>query len=558
MPGKPAILKIDIVTDADDAAKGLDKTARSAASAKGEFDDLGQAIYNAMAHQGTQISSSAESMEKFGGAAGDASSGILAVGNALASAGIADFTKQLQVAGDVLDGVEGATRLYSVATRILGNWQKITAAATKVWAGTQWLLNAALNANPIGLIIIAIIALVAVIVILWNKSEAFRAIILAVWGAIKTAALSTWNVIKAAGEAFFAWIMTAVQAVGAFFTAIWHGIQAAVTAVLDFLSPYIRAVVLFWVIIFTIIFVFVRFMFTVWKTVAIAVFEAISAVVQWFYTSVILPVFNAIKAFILPIWQAISDAARAAFDFIAHLIAVWWAGVQIVWGKVKEVATAVWTAISDAARAAFDFIADLFLRWWGGVQIVWGKVKDVATAVWDAIKEAARVAFDWIKDKIDTVVKGIITVWETVTAPIVKVFDELKSKVDTAISGVLSVLEGPINTIKGWFDSIADAISSVIDWIGKIKIPDAVGKILDKVGIHSLPGGAAPAPQRFALPGLLAAGPSVAAATFTAVPVVSVSVNIGGEPLDARIDARITSANTALARRITNRAQVLR
>lgn len=54
---------------------------------------------------------------------------------------------------------------------------KVVAGATKVWTGVQWLLNAALTANPIGLVVVAIAALVAGIVIAYNRSETFRKIV---------------------------------------------------------------------------------------------------------------------------------------------------------------------------------------------------------------------------------------------------------------------------------------------------------------------------------------------------------------------------------------------
>jgi gas vesicle protein len=62
------------------------------------------------------------------------------------------------------------------------------AIATKVQAAGQWLLNAALSANPIGLVVVAIAGLVAAVVIAWKKSETFRKIVIAAWNAIKAAA----------------------------------------------------------------------------------------------------------------------------------------------------------------------------------------------------------------------------------------------------------------------------------------------------------------------------------------------------------------------------------
>lgn len=56
---------------------------------------------------------------------------------------------------------------------------------TSLWTGAQWLLNAAFIASPIGWIVLGIGALIAVIVIAWNKFAAFRAAILTVWDVVK-------------------------------------------------------------------------------------------------------------------------------------------------------------------------------------------------------------------------------------------------------------------------------------------------------------------------------------------------------------------------------------
>jgi len=69
----------------------------------------------------------------------------------------------------------------------------------------QWLWNAALSANPIGLVIIAIAALGAALVIAYKKSATFRAI---VQGALNG-------------------VLVAAHALGAGFTAAWHAAQAA-------------------------------------------------------------------------------------------------------------------------------------------------------------------------------------------------------------------------------------------------------------------------------------------------------------------------------------------
>ncbi|WP_085833983.1 phage tail protein [Clostridium merdae] len=68
-------------------------------------------------------------------------------------------------------GVKGAMELFS--------------GTTKGASVAQWLLNAAMNANPIALIIAAVAALVAGIIVLWNTNESFRNAVIGVWENIK-------------------------------------------------------------------------------------------------------------------------------------------------------------------------------------------------------------------------------------------------------------------------------------------------------------------------------------------------------------------------------------
>lgn len=58
-------------------------------------------------------------------------------------------------------------------------------AATKAWAVAQWLLNLAMTANPIGLVVIGVVALIAVFVLAYKKIGWFRTGVNAVWGWIK-------------------------------------------------------------------------------------------------------------------------------------------------------------------------------------------------------------------------------------------------------------------------------------------------------------------------------------------------------------------------------------
>lgn len=70
---------------------------------------------------------------------------------------------------------------------------KAVTAASKVWAAVQWLLNAAMSANPIALVVIAIAALVAGIIIAYKHSETFRDIVKGAFEAVGKAGTWLWD-----------------------------------------------------------------------------------------------------------------------------------------------------------------------------------------------------------------------------------------------------------------------------------------------------------------------------------------------------------------------------
>ena len=73
--------------------------------------------------------------------------------------------------------------------------------------GAMLLLNLAFLANPIVLVIAAIVALIAILVYAYNTNEDFRNAVNAAWDGIKTAVIGAWDVIKPALEGFAAGVM---------------------------------------------------------------------------------------------------------------------------------------------------------------------------------------------------------------------------------------------------------------------------------------------------------------------------------------------------------------
>jgi TP901 family phage tail tape measure protein len=86
--------------------------------------------------------------------------------------------------------------LLWVQAKLVALWSGIVRGAIIAWTAVQWLLNAALTANPIGLIIVGIAALVAAFVLAYTKVKWFRNGVNAVLTWLKGAAIWAFNAVK--------------------------------------------------------------------------------------------------------------------------------------------------------------------------------------------------------------------------------------------------------------------------------------------------------------------------------------------------------------------------
>lgn len=140
--------------------------------------------------------------------------------------------------------------VLAVSVMAVNTAVKVITATTQVWAAAQRVLNLAMWSNPIGIVILAVIALVAIFVIAYKKSETFRRIVQAAWAGIKVAAVAAWNWIKRyVIDPYMAYIGflwdTVVKAAGGIAKA-WDGLKAAFKTVWDWIygnviKPWIDA-----------------------------------------------------------------------------------------------------------------------------------------------------------------------------------------------------------------------------------------------------------------------------------------------------------------------------
>ena len=163
----------------DDVMAGLAATTGGAAS------DAANTAAGQMKNFGIQMG---EAKEAIGAALLPAVEKLLGLLMPLATMAQENTTLFLIFAG-VIGGVSAAILAVNLAL-------KVQAAYTKIAAAAQFLFNAAMAANPVTLVVIAIMALVAALVLAYNKSEAFRNVVNGLFDAIKTGVTASVDFIK--------------------------------------------------------------------------------------------------------------------------------------------------------------------------------------------------------------------------------------------------------------------------------------------------------------------------------------------------------------------------
>lgn len=447
-----------------------------------------------------------------------------------------------------LAGIGAAIVAWNIATVVTNIVKMVKAlkmmgAAAAFSAAKQWLLNTALFANPIGLVVAAIAGLVTAFIVLWKRSEKFRNFWLGLWEKIKTAfsgfvdawgegldiikeALSKvgeffngiWDSIQESASSlienvvgFFsgAWekIKSAWNASSEFFSGVWEGIKeifsAAIQAIIEFFQPAIDFFTAAWNIIAELAEGCWNLIKAVWSVVA-----------EWFKTHIIQPV----AKFFSDLWEAIKTAASTAWDFIKHVWAAVsnWFNVHII-QPVSQFFSKMWDGIKNAASTAWNGIKSVWnaVSGWFNTTIIqpvakfftgmWDGLKKGASDAWDGIKSVFSHVSDWFKDVFSKAWQKVKDVFSTGG----KVFDGIKDGIVSAfktvvnaiIRGINKVIAVPFNAINGILDKIQSVSIAGIQpfegLVSRLPVPEipqlAQGGVLKRGQVGLLEGNGAEA-----------------------------------------------------------------
>lgn len=166
--------------------------------------------------------------------AGDWEKAFSSIGS-IASSVFGTLNKMFGKFAPLVWGVVAAIAAYkavvtaaAVASKIMNAIQLVQKGITAAVTAGQWLMNAAMSANPIGLVIAAIVALIAIFVALWNNNEGFRNFFIGMWEGIKSTVAAIVEWFKGA----FDTIKKAFGAVGDFF-------KTTIDKIVKFFQPFL-------------------------------------------------------------------------------------------------------------------------------------------------------------------------------------------------------------------------------------------------------------------------------------------------------------------------------
>lgn len=195
--------------DPSKAAEELGEVGGAAEKMGATLQDTGQARINGITRSFEQWT---QEMASSDGAMGSVVAGAVAFGGpGLAMAGSV---------GQIVAGLAVMNPALVISKIQMG----LTAVATGAWTAAQWLLNAALTANPIGIVVVAIAALVGGLILAYNKSETFRGIVDAAFRAVGDAVNWMWGII---------------QSVFGAIPGIWESVTGAFSAGKDAITGFI-------------------------------------------------------------------------------------------------------------------------------------------------------------------------------------------------------------------------------------------------------------------------------------------------------------------------------
>lgn len=276
--------------------------------------------------------------------------------------------------------------------------------AIKIWTAVQTVLNAVMAANPIGLIIIAVVGLIGVITLLVKK----------------------WDVVKAA-------LIKGIKAVWEFFKKLWEGVKNSAVAAFNKLKQALTKVLDGIKAVWSKI---TGFFSALWENIVAVTKSVWSALVDFFSVIVegVKAVWNTITEFFSNLWSGIISVAEKIWSGITGVFSAIIEQIKAVWSSITSFFGGLWDGIVSAASNIIAGLAEPFSKVLDVIKSLWTGLTDFFSSLWDSLKN------------------GVVSVAEAIGNIFTGLFDGVKNQ----FFGFINTLKDGWEKVKGFFGGLWD------------------------------------------------------------------------------------------------------
>ena len=484
------------------------------------FENIGAVISNVAGIVGEFISDLfglAKSKDSVGGVA----SAFESITKVLADASgkVKDFTKWMRENKTVMDIVKsalaGALAGFLAFKAITTIQSIITGFKSALLAvkGAVLAFNAAIAANPLGALVVAITAVVGALVWFFTQTETGKQIWSAfvdfvvglwnglveffagLWTTISEGAINLWNGAVEVWNGVIEGIKNAWNGIVEFFVALWEGISSTATAAWTTITETVMTIVQPFIDVFMSIwngmkdglgqiFEGIKMIFSgAWEFIKSIVMGAVLFIIDLVtldFTKMgedLGLIWESIKSAVSMIWDGICTYFSGIISTIIGYFTGAFEGLKTflsgIWDSIKETAVAMWNAICQAILGIIDaFVAS--------AKALWEGFKSFMSGLWEGIKSTAIGMWEGIKSGLGSIFDGIVTGAQ-------KAWDTMKNGVKDLCSGIKgffsglaninlwdagkAILDGFLGGLKSAYNGVKNFIGGIADWIRKHKGP---------------------------------------------------------------------------------------
>jgi pblA len=454
------------------------------------FENIGAVISNVAGIVGEFISDLfglAKSKDSVGGVA----SAFEAITKVLADASgkVKDFTKWMRENKTVMDIVKsalaGALAGFLAFKAITTIQSIITGFKSALLAvkGAVLAFNAAIAANPLGALVVAITAVVGALVWFFTQTETGRQIWSAfvdfvvglwnglveffsgLWTTISEGAINLWNGAVEVWNSVIEGIKNAWNGIVEFFVALWEGISSTATAAWTTITETVMAIVQ----------PFIDVFMSIWNGMKDGLGQ----------------IFEGIKTIFSGAWELIKSIVMGAVLFIIDLVTLDFTkmgeDLGLIWESIKSAASMIWDGICTYFSGIISTIIGYFTGAFEGLKTflsgIWDSIKATAEAMWNAICQAILGIIDAFVASAKALWEGFKSfmsgLWEGIKSTAIGMWEGIKSGLGSIFDGIASGAQKAWDTMKNGVKDLCSGIKGFFSGLANINLWDAGKAILD-------------------------------------------------------------------------------